>query len=323
MDKVSIIVPIYNAEKYLKKCLDCIVTQTYKELEIILIDDGSIDNSLNICKEYAKYDGRIKIIHNKNHGVSYSRNCGIKIATGKYITFIDSDDTVSKDYIKELISVNKYNDFDLVICALRHKMVYGKKIVSKDIVLDNENSLSGNIKKDYRFLLEYLLAPYLKLFKRCIINKYNILFPEDLLLSEDQVFNREYIKHVRKYKFINKCLYNYYHRNNNSLSVRTSNKCWESDIKNIILMKNFFETEEIEGGTTLLVNHAVCLLDKYAVESGFIDGYVNFCKKYKELKSITDFNCKIFTWKRRLIVNFLKRNIILPIYIYYFFKHKQ
>lgn len=94
MDKVSVIVPIYNAEKYISECIESITCQTYKNLEIILINDGSLDNSIKICKQYAKNDDRIKLIDVENHGVSYARNKGIEEATGEYIIFIDSDDII-------------------------------------------------------------------------------------------------------------------------------------------------------------------------------------------------------------------------------------
>ncbi len=91
-DKISIIVPVYNVEKYLKECIESILSQTYKNIEIILIDDGSTDNSGKICDEYLKKDSRVKVIHKENGGLSDARNTGIEIASGKYIGFVDSDD---------------------------------------------------------------------------------------------------------------------------------------------------------------------------------------------------------------------------------------
>ena len=107
---VSIIVPVYNVEKYLKKCVDSIINQTYSNLEIILSDDGSTDQSSSICDEYARRESRIKVIHKANGGLSDARNAGVKIASGKYITFIDSDDYIEKEAIEILVDVAiKYN----------------------------------------------------------------------------------------------------------------------------------------------------------------------------------------------------------------------
>ena len=99
--KVSIIVPVYNVEKYVERCIESIIKQSYKNLEIILIDDGSKDNSGKICDEYAEKDNRIKVIHKKNGGLSDARNTGLNIADGEYICFIDSDDYIHKDLVKD------------------------------------------------------------------------------------------------------------------------------------------------------------------------------------------------------------------------------
>ncbi len=115
---ISVVVPIYNVETYLKECIESIINQTYKNLEIILVDDGSTDNCGNICEEYALKDSRIKVIHKENGGLSSARNAGIDIATGEYITFIDSDDYVSLDMIEWMYnSLKKYNA-ELISCIL-------------------------------------------------------------------------------------------------------------------------------------------------------------------------------------------------------------
>lgn len=115
IDKISVIVPIYKVEKYLKKCIDSILEQTYSNLEIILVDDGSPDNCPNICDEYAKKDSRIIVIHKKNGGLSDARNFGIEKATGKYIAFIDSDDYITCDYIEYLYKLIVDNNGDVSI----------------------------------------------------------------------------------------------------------------------------------------------------------------------------------------------------------------
>ena len=110
MKKISIIVPVYQAEKYISKCIESIVNQTYKNLEIILVDDGSTDRSGEICDEYGKKDNRIVVVHNKNKGVSVARNCGLDIATGDYITFVDSDDYIDLQMYSEMMKVvEKYS----------------------------------------------------------------------------------------------------------------------------------------------------------------------------------------------------------------------
>ena len=102
MEKISIIIPIYNVKEYLKRCVDSVLNQSYKNIEVILIDDGSTDGSEKICDEYAKKDKRVVVVHQKNSGVSASRNKGIELATGKYIGFVDSDDYIHKDMFEKL-----------------------------------------------------------------------------------------------------------------------------------------------------------------------------------------------------------------------------
>ncbi|MBR3148449.1 MAG: glycosyltransferase [Alphaproteobacteria bacterium] len=129
MPKVSVIIPVYNTEKYLSRCLDSIVNQTYKDLEIICINDGSTDDSLKILKEYAKKDKRIKIITQKNQGLSVTRNVGLENITGQYISFIDSDDYVDLDYYECLVNLMEKNNADVVMCGMR--------IVDNDVVSKN------------------------------------------------------------------------------------------------------------------------------------------------------------------------------------------
>ena len=116
MKKISIIVPVYQAEKYISKCIESIANQTYKNLEIILIDDGSTDSSGEICDEYGKKDNRIVVVHNKNKGVSVARNCGLDIATGDYITFVDSDDYIDLQMYSEMMKVVEKYSCDVVMC---------------------------------------------------------------------------------------------------------------------------------------------------------------------------------------------------------------
>ena len=118
MDKISIIVPFYNVEKYAPKCIESIINQTYTNLEIILVDDGSPDTCGKICDDYALKDGRIKVIHKKNAGLSDARNVGIKEATGKYIGFVDGDDYIEKDMYKYLYNLIKENNADISICGV-------------------------------------------------------------------------------------------------------------------------------------------------------------------------------------------------------------
>ena len=117
-DKISVIVPVYNVEDYLDRCINSIVKQTYKNLEIILVDDGSTDSSYKICNEWAKKDERIKVLHNKNEGVSKARNVGIDASTGDFIAFVDSDDYIEETMFEKLLDKQKTNNSDIVFCRV-------------------------------------------------------------------------------------------------------------------------------------------------------------------------------------------------------------
>ena len=142
-EKISVIIPIYNVEKYLRRCLDTVINQTYKKLEIILVDDGSNDTSGNICDEYANKDERIKVIHKENGGLSDARNVGIKNSSGKYIALIDSDDFIDKKMLKILIENLKKTNADISICTF--KMFYNDKI---EIIQNTKNNITLYNKKE-------------------------------------------------------------------------------------------------------------------------------------------------------------------------------
>ena len=138
---ISIIIPIYNTEKYLKKCIDSVILQSYYNIEIILVNDGSTDNSLNICKEYKKKDKRIKLIDKKNGGLSDARNVGIKNSKGKYIGFVDSDDFIERDMYKILYEGLKKYEADISICKMTKKENIKNNTVQKKCVFDRNEAI--------------------------------------------------------------------------------------------------------------------------------------------------------------------------------------
>lgn len=126
--QVSIVIPVYNNEKYVEKCIESVCSQTYKNLEIILVDDGSTDSSGKICDRFAEKDNRIIVLHQENGGVSNARNNGIDIATGEYLTFVDGDDYVGVDYITDLVKCMNKNDAQMVICGMKKISAEGKVV---------------------------------------------------------------------------------------------------------------------------------------------------------------------------------------------------
>lgn len=318
MNKVSIVVPIYNAEKFLRRCLDSIINQTYKNIEIILIDDGSNDNSREICELYKKEDNRIIVRHNDNHGVSYTRNCGIDIAQGKYILFIDSDDTVEINYVELLVSAIESSNKDIAVCA--YNDIYGNKKISNALDDDIVNKLTGDIRNDYFDLNKFMYHPYEKIYLLDVIKKYNIYFLNDRTVAEDQCFNRAYFGRIHSIIFVNKSLYNYYHQNNLSLTKLRTRKTFLDDMENFKELKAFLFELSIKKPEIILTDMFILMLTKYICIDNKIQSYKDYSKMIKEIKQDIFSEYKSDSFKRRILIKFAQYDCFFPIYIYYAMK---
>lgn len=320
---VSVIVPVYNVEKYIAKCIESIISQTYANIEIILINDGSMDKSGKICKKYALQDSRIKVVDDTNHGVSHARNEGIKLAKGKYIVFIDSDDRVDKEYIQSLIEPTYIQEYDLVICSFREIFEYSNKTFCHVMSEEEKENLTGKLNIDYKILEKFLGIPWLKLYRTDIIKKYNITFPEDLKIAEDQIFNYAYLEHVKKYYFINKTLYNYNHRNDNSLTNVRDHVSFICDIKNLKKRKIFLEKINVKEKDQILGDLASGLVHIYAfVKEKSNNNYSGFKYRANELRRCIPINYEPKTMKKYLMYKLLKHKCFLVIYFYNYVKHQ-
>ncbi|MDP2922781.1 MAG: glycosyltransferase family 2 protein [Candidatus Omnitrophota bacterium] len=216
-DLVSVIVPVYNSEKYLRLCLDSIINQSYKNIEILLIDDGSTDNSGKICNEYALSDNRIKVIHTKNNGPAAARNIGIEKSKGSFIFFVDADDFIENNAINLLIeNYNRYkadiivgdfkkikNRSDISDSGHNNFFLSSKLLTKQDII----NYTRCYLKKVNRFPL--FTQSWGRLFKTSIIKDNNIFFDTNLRTFEDVAFNFGYLKHTNKLFFLKAALYNH------------------------------------------------------------------------------------------------------------------
>lgn len=218
--KISVIVPVYNAEKWLQRCVDSILAQTFTEFELLLIDDGSTDKSLDICKNYAKNDTRIKVVHKNNGGVSSARNLGLDKASGKYVTFVDADDWVGTEYLNNLVSAAEKETADLVInyaeVYLRGK---GEKENYPEQLIENNDYTSLFLQND----LIWHTSPWSKLFKLETIRKSAIKFPDNIHIGEDAIFLYDYLLICKRIKVICTCDYNYQADCVGSLTKRINN----------------------------------------------------------------------------------------------------
>ena len=217
MADISIIIPAYNAEKYIEKCLDSIINQTKKELEIIVVNDGSTDNTESIVKNYK--DKRIKYFKNKNQGIGKTRNFGIEKATGKYIMFIDSDDYIEKNECEKLYYKAENNNLDIVICDF-YKVYDSGEIEQIHTPNFNDSSL-----KDNPDIITEYLCPWAKLYNRKMIIDNNIKFVENLKY-EDAPFVIKALCTAKKIGKVDECL-NYYLIHGNSETTVRDRRCFD------------------------------------------------------------------------------------------------
>lgn len=207
-EMISIVVPIYNVEQYLKSCVDSILSQTYRNTEIILVDDGSPDNCPRICDEYAKKDERIRVIHQKNKGLSGARNTGIDNARGEYLIFVDSDDTIEHTMVEELYGYALKNDCAMVACGRNYVFEDGQ-IVCK--ITDEVNQVYNFEDAMYEMNTFTLfdMSAWAKIYKKELFS--NIRFPEGKL-SEDYYIAFKLIDLAQAVGYVAKPLYNYLQR---------------------------------------------------------------------------------------------------------------
>lgn len=230
--KISIIIPVYNVEKYLEECINSILVQTFTDFEVLLINDGSKDRSGEICDEFAVKDNRIKVFHQENAGVSAARNKGIENAKGEWINFIDSDDYVEKNYLNDFV-VNLKPNVNLYLQGMLGLMKDGRFVTVIDYKTHSEIDRNTFL-KSYN-IMPFFFGPTCKLFRKEIIEKNRIRFDESISVGEDTLFNLDYLKLLNE-KLILIDSKNYIYRNTDSslskspISYQVRKKLYE-DIK--------------------------------------------------------------------------------------------
>lgn len=211
---VSIIIPIYNCENYIKKCLDSLINQTYKNIEIICINDGSLDNTYEVLKKIGKTDKRIKIINKINEGVSVARNTGLKVASGEYIMFVDADDWIEETSVFDLVSLKDTSDLILFnFNKVENNIVYRNtyNFVDKDVTTFNKKQIKEEI-------LPKFLSGEVNCFVCCLFIKKSLItfeFKSDIKIMEDKIFYIELFSKITDFTLYTKNLY-YYFQNTNS-----------------------------------------------------------------------------------------------------------
>lgn len=206
---ISVIVPVYNTDNYLIECLDSIINQTYNDLEIILIDDGSTDNSSRICDEYDSKYANVRVVHKENEGVSVARNLGIEISNGEYIAFVDSDDVIDDNYFENLLTALLQTDSEISACALKREYTSTIKkqhlILSSVISFDSKEQVLESITDKQNSIEGYACN---KLYKRSVLK--DVRFDKNISMCEDSLFAWTVVsENVNRACFINEPMYHY------------------------------------------------------------------------------------------------------------------
>ncbi len=290
--KISIIVPVYNVEKYIHKCVDSILNQTFKDFELILIDDGSTDSSGKICDEYGELDERVIVIHKENGGQSTARNAGINIARGEYIGFVDSDDWIEVDMYKILYDTCVYNDADMCLTGVNEVDEGGivrYKYIPKDIIF------SDILKRAH---------PWNKLFRRELFLNNNLLFYEGKYYEDLELIPKLYLK-SSKVSVAKDIGYNYLRRSDSTTGSKDEkilDLLWGYiRIKDYIIQEDLSidYRYEFDNGVIYLKSFYIDILYRYPVK--FL--LKNFTKIKRSLRKLTVFDYKdIF----KFIINYTK-----------------
>ena len=246
---VSIIIPVYKVEKFLLRCVDSALAQTYKDIEIILVDDGSPDGCPQICDEYEKQFEQVKVVHKKNGGLSSARNAGLKVATGEYILFVDSDDWIDSNMVEELVKIAEREQVDFVrsrakyanwpnhkdgtVCDfgiedMMHTGRYSREMMEKDILpicIATPQITFGPI-----------VSAWGTLYRKSLLTDKEIVFYEDVKYSEDCIFNVKVLLKCNSFYYLNELQYYNYFYNNTSITKSYRADRWDS---NKTLIKRF------------------------------------------------------------------------------------
>lgn len=279
MEKISIIIPVYNTGNYLRKCVESIVVQTYENIEIIIVDDGSTKLTADICDELATKDKRIRVFHKKNEGVSIARNLGLKMATGSYIGFVDSDDWIDNNMYEVLIRKIVETDSDIVYCDAR--TVWDNGDIEEDTLEGIPSVLLCKTEVSPGTLCLMAGSACRGLYKSSTIKE--VFFPEGLKFSEDRYFNLQAMAKAGKIYYMKHALYNRYMRVGSCVNSYHLNGV--SVIKKAYSMIEPFV--EKEWGKSYLPPYYTQKANLYlAMLYGVFKSDKNILGKYREVKSI-------------------------------------
>ena len=333
MKKLSIIVPVYNVENYIERGIESLLRQTLKEIEIILVNDGSTDKSLEICKKYKMKDQRIRIIDKQNQGVASARNIGIKYATADYIAFMDPDDEISADMYENLYFDIVKNECDISLCNYLKinknnknmiKLPLSEGIYYKDKVEEILINMIWNEKVEKEAIMGSACR---SIYKKSIIQKYDLEFPVNIEFMEDLIFMVEYLTKCTK-MYINENAYYHYFIRDDSGSTTYKKNLWNNNKKVCQLLEKILKQNNlISKSKKNIANRWIISTFSAISNETHKDNNEKLIEKIKYIKFILNddivkrnillLNKENIKIDKKILLLFIKYKLALPIYIYY------
>lgn len=329
---VSVIIPVYNVEKFLNRCVDSILSQTYKNIEIILVDDGALDSSPQICDEYAHKDTRVNVVHKQNGGLASARNAGLKVAKGDYILFVDSDDWIKGNTVEELLNIAIENQVDFVrfipVSAGYPDRPDGTPINfgTEDFMEEGVYNKGKMIKDIYprlfvtpQLTMGPIVAAWRSLYNRKFLVDNNLYFDEEVKYSEDAIFSAKVVYNSNKFYYIKGGYYYNYFYNTSSITKSFKKDRWDiCKILSSTLKKEFENKKDYDFSKQLHLEdiynvlnalgqntHIESFKERYTyIKNIFNDDFTKQSMKYINL---TDINIKL-----KIILYLIKYKLTLP-----------
>lgn len=319
--KISVIVPVYNVEKYLPRCIDSILAQTFTDFELLLIDDGSSDYSGKICDEYAKNDERIRVFHQENGGVSSARNIGLDNAKGEWISFVDSDDWLENECYSSLLSDGDIADLTYFGCDCYFVngavTIYSPADFYSDNRIEIEKQLALLKNNPQKF--EYLGYTWNKLFKKEIIDNYNLRFLRNLTLREDELFTLSYARYVSSIRTKADTLYNYRVIPTGLTHSVKSNKEYYGLAKNILeILPDYTDENLLQLENNAVLCYLFIIITREHILSraywNCVKSYIQIGRKYKRNGKITSLKVSISFYFKCILYQYIMTCLITLIY---------
>lgn len=339
---VSVIVPIYNVEKELNRCVDSLLNQTYPYLEIILVDDGSPDQCGRICDDYARRDERVRVIHKKNAGLGMARNSGLEVASGEFILFVDSDDFVSNTHVEVLLNAITEENADMAITGyirnftdgrrIARQATQNRKVFQKDQILQEVLLPILGAKVDASSDVERTMSVWTNIYRKTLIDEHHLRFvSEREYVSEDLFFNIHYIMSANVIAVLPECSY-FYSENVNSLTNAFRPDRFEKYCKMFLheteLLKSFgvFECAKLRVYRTLIMKAKKCISMIACSDMG-LRKKMQATKEILENKIFNDvlqeYTPHVTEKRQRMQLFLLKHKMAIPLMVFYRQKYRR